>query len=186
MTPKFFSNQLEFRKWLDKNHKKESELIVGFYKVGSGKPSMTWSQSVDQALCFGWIDGIRRSVDEQSYSIRFTPRKLTSNWSKVNLDKVKELTKQGLMQPAGLEVFEKRKKDKSGNYSYESEAKVFADNYEKKFKANKTAWSFFTTQAPSYKKMVARWIMSAKQEKTQLSRLEKAMTESEIQKRLFK
>ncbi len=186
MKPIFFLSQLEFRKWLKKYHKKETELLVGYYKVGSGKPSMTWSQSVDEALCFGWIDGIRKSIDGESYSIRFTPRNVTSIWSTINIKKVKELTRQGLMHPAGLEVYRNRKKEKSGVYSFESGSKKFSKKFERKFKANKKGWDFFTKQAPSYKKMIIHWIMSAKQEKTQLSRFEKIMIESEKQKRLFR
>lgn len=186
MKPLFFSSQLEFRKWLNKNHKKETELLVGFYKVGSGKPSMTWSQSVDEALCFGWIDGIRKSLDEVSYCIRFTPRRPTSVWSIININKVKKLTEQGLMKPAGQEVFRKRKKEKSGIYSFENDAKIFTENFENTFMANKKAWAFFTIQAPSYKKTIIHWIMTAKQEKTRLTRLDKTITESEKQKRLFR
>jgi len=184
ITPIFFSNQQEFRKWLTKNHKKETELIVGYYKVGTGKPSMTWSHSVDQALCFGWIDGVRRSIDSESYCIRFTPRKQTSRWSDVNIKKVAELIKQGLMQPAGVEIFNKRKREESKLYSFENAGKQLAQNLEKKFKANKAAWSFFTKQAPSYKKMIVHWITSAKREETQLTRLEQAITESVKQKRI--
>ena len=185
MKPIFFSSQLEFRKWLEKNHKKETELLVGYYKVGSGKPSMNWSQSVDEALCFGWIDGIRRSIDKESYCIRFTPRKLSSNWSAVNIKKVETLIKQQLMRQAGLEAFSHRKKEKSKIYSFENGAKKFTDSFESKFKLNKKAWDFFNSQPPSYQKMVIHWIMSAKQESTQLSRLEKTITESKKQKRLF-
>jgi len=184
ITPKYFSNQQEFRKWLVKNHKKEAELIVGYYKVGTGKPSMTWSQSVDQAICFGWIDGVRRSIDSESYCIRFTPRKPTSNWSAVNIRKVAELIKLDLMQPVGLEIFNKRKREESKLYSFENAGKQLAQNLEKKFKANKAAWSFFTKQAPSYKKMIVHWITSAKREETQLTRLEQAITESVKQKRI--
>ena len=181
----FFPTQLDFRKWLEENHKKEKELIVGFYKVDSGKPSMTWSQSVDQALCFGWIDGIRKSIDKESYCIRFTPRRPTSIWSTVNINKVETLIKQGLMQPAGLEIYKQRKEEKSGIYSFENEAKKFSDNFEKRFKANSEAWNFFISQAKSYQKTAIHWIMSAKQEKTQISRLEKVIIESEKQKRFF-
>ncbi len=117
MNPVFFSGPAEFRKWLEQNHDKENELLVGFYKVNSGKLNMTWSQSVDEALCFGWIDGIRRSVDKDSYCIRFTPRRPGSNWSAVNLRKVKELMQQGLMQPPGIEIFNRRKKPKPGTES---------------------------------------------------------------------
>lgn len=185
MKPTFFSNQLEFRAWLEKNHRVEAELLVGFYKVDSGKPSMTWSQSVDQALCFGWIDGIRKSVDSESYCIRFTPRRKTSIWSAVNIKKVEELTQQGLMQPAGFEAFSYRKEERSTLYSFERDAIKLADSFADKFKANKKAWKFFTTQAQSYQKSTIYWIMSAKQEKTQLSRLEKVIAESEKQIRLW-
>lgn len=108
MTPTFFATQAAFREWLEKHHKKETELLVGFYKVSSGKPSMTWSQSVDQALCFGWIDGVRRSIDNESYSIRFTPRRSSSIWSAINIQKVEELTKAGLMTPEGQKAFDLR------------------------------------------------------------------------------
>ena len=108
MKPTFFAKQSDFRKWLEKNHKKETELVVGFHKVDSGNPSMTWSQSVDEALCFGWIDGVRKSIDQDRYQIRFTQRKSTSTWSAINIKKVDALIKQGLMQPAGLESFKNR------------------------------------------------------------------------------
>ena len=111
MTPTFFAKQIDFREWLEKNHKSEMELLVGFYKVNSGKPSMTWPQSVDEALCFGWIDGVRKSIDKDTYQIRFTPRKLTSIWSAVNIQKVETLIKLGLMQTAGLEIFKNRKEN---------------------------------------------------------------------------
>jgi len=142
MNPVYFQDQNEFRKWLEKNHKKESEIIAGYYKVGTGKPGMTWSQSVDQAICFGWIDGIRRSIDKERYSIRFTPRKLTSIWSNVNIKKVEELKKKGLMKKPGLEVFNNRKDSKSGIYSFEKEITKLDDNFERLFKANKIAWDF--------------------------------------------
>src|SRR3982750_2979374 len=113
MTPTFFAEQADWRKWLEKNHQKEYELLVGFYKVNSGKPSITWSQAVDEALCFGWIDGVRTSIDKQRYQIRFTQRNATSIWSTINIQKVNNLTKRGLMQPAGLASFEKRTANKS-------------------------------------------------------------------------
>ncbi|MCF8370431.1 MAG: YdeI/OmpD-associated family protein [Bacteroidales bacterium] len=185
MKPIFFADQTEFRKWLEENHLKVTEALVGFYKIGSGKLNMTWSQSVDEALCFGWIDGIRRSVDQESYCIRFTPRKKTSNWSAINISKVEELTKKGLMQKAGIDAFKNRKEEKSKIYSFETDAKKFNAEYESIFKASQKAWDFFISQAPSYQKTMIHWIMSAKQEKTQLSRLEKAISESEKQKRLW-
>lgn len=182
MTPTFFSTHEEFRKWLTKNHKKETELLVGYYKVDSGKPSMTWSQSVDQALCFGWIDGVRRSIDDKSYCIRFTPRRPTSIWSDINIKKVAELTKLGLMNPEGQKAFALRKEHKSRIYSHEKETAVLTSEFEKQFKKNKAAWNYFMEQAPSYKKVMIHWIMSAKQEKTRQSRLEKTITASEQQK----
>lgn len=185
MEPVFFTDQTKFRKWLELNHKQETELLVGYYKVKTGKPSMTWPESVNQAICFGWIDGIRKSINEESYCIRFTPRRNTSTWSAVNIEKVKKLSKQGLMKPAGLKAFANRKEEKSKIYSYENENKALRLDFEKKFKANKTAWKFFTAQAPYYQKITTIWIMSAKQEKTRLSRLEKAITSSKDQKRLW-
>jgi uncharacterized protein YdeI (YjbR/CyaY-like superfamily) len=185
MKPKFFATQAEFRKWLEANHAKESELLVGFHKVDSGKPSMTWSQSVDQALCFGWIDGVRRSIDAESYSIRFTPRRKTSIWSAVNIRKVEELSKQGLMQQAGLEAFKHRKAETSGIYSFENQPKTLPKNYEKKFRSNKKAWQFFAEQAPSYRRVMFFYILSAKQEATRLKRLEKVIAASGKRKRVM-
>src|SRR5436190_19039231 len=169
--PTFFSKQSDFRKWLQKNYKKETELLVGFYKVGSGKPSMTWSQSVDEALCFGWIDGVRKSIDKESYQIRFTQRKSTSIWSAINIKKIEELTKQGLMQPSGLASFEKRIEGKSKIYSYEKDEVEFTRDFKKQFKANKKAWEYFQSLAPSYRKVSTHWVMSAKQESTKIKRL---------------
>jgi uncharacterized protein YdeI (YjbR/CyaY-like superfamily) len=181
----YFANQTEFREWLDKNHKKETEIIVGFYKVGTGKPSLTWPQSVDQALCFGWIDGIRRSIDQDSYSIRFTPRRPGSNWSAVNIKKANELIEKGLMEPAGMKLFSLRKQEKSEVYSYENMPERLPDSMEISFRENEKAWSFFSCQAPSYQKTRIYWIMSAKQEATQISRLIKLIAACEQQKRLF-
>lgn len=182
--PIFFADQSLFRQWLETHYQTDSELLVGFYKVGSGKPSMTWPESVDQALCFGWIDGVRKSIDEDSYSIRFTPRKPTSIWSAVNIDKVAKLTAAGLMLPAGTEAFKRRKTEKSRVYSFENAAKQLSEPLEKQFKADPQAWEFFTNQAPSYQKTIIHWIMSAKQETTQLTRLQKAIAESHTQKRI--
>jgi uncharacterized protein YdeI (YjbR/CyaY-like superfamily) len=179
MSHTFFPTQADFRKWLAENHDKETELLVGYYKVNSGKPSMTWPESVDQALCFGWIDGIRRSIDEESYSVRFTPRRPDSIWSAVNVNKVEALTKQGLMMPAGVKAFGFLKKDKSKIYSFESQTKKLPAEYQKLFKANKKAWAFFKNLAPSYYRTSVHWIVSAKQEKTRLSRLEKIIAASE-------
>ena len=171
----FFETQAKFRKWLEKHHKKKTELLVGFYKVGSNKPSITWSESVDQALCFGWIDGVRKSIDKESYTIRFTPRKPTSIWSAINIRKVKELSESGLMTPAGKKAFDLRTESKSRVYSHENEAGKLDRSFERQFKSNKVAWDFFNDQAPSYRKVMIHWITTAKQEKTKLSRLEKTI-----------
>ena len=184
MTATFFPTPQDFRNWLEKNHKTETEIIVGFYKIGSKRQSITWSEAVDQALCFGWIDSVRRSIDNESYSNRFTPRKPTSIWSAINIKKVEDLTKAGLMQDAGFEAFKLRKENKSRIYSHETENVKLSAEYEEQFKANKKAWEFFEKQAPSYKKVMTHWIMSAKQQKTQISRLEKTITESEKGKRV--
>lgn len=171
MAPTFFPTPADFRRWLEKNHATAKELLVGFYKVGSGKPSITWPESVDQALCFGWIDGVRKRVDDDSYTIRFTPRKPTSTWSAVNIQRVKELTRLGLMTPAGLKAFEARKENKSGIYSYEQRTAELPPEYEKVLKANRAAWTFCQAQPASYRKAVMWWIVSARQEPTRLKRL---------------
>lgn len=171
--PLFFANQEAFREWLEQNHAQESELLVGFYKVGTGKPSMTWSESVDQALCFGWIDAVRKSIDAESYSIRFTPRRANSIWSAVNIRKVEELTQKGLMQEAGLKAFSLRKPEKSVIYAYENEPQSLSESFETVFKKHESAWNFFIAQAPSYRNSIIHWIMSAKQTQTQITRLEK-------------
>lgn len=180
----FFTTQNDFRTWLEKYHREEKELLVGFYKVGSKIPSMTWSESVDQALCFGWIDGVRRSIDAESYCIRFTPRKRSSIWSHINIEKVHRLTALGLMAPEGLKAFQQREIEKSGIYSHENDVATLEIEYEKKFKSNTVAWDFFNKQAPSYKKVTLHWIMRAKLEKTRLSRLEKIIQISSEQRRL--
>jgi uncharacterized protein YdeI (YjbR/CyaY-like superfamily) len=184
MQPIFFKHPSEFRYWLEQNHLTETEVLVGFYKKNSNKPSLTWSQSVDQALCFGWIDSVRKSIDEECYCIRFTPRKPTSIWSGINIKKVEELTKNGLMQPAGLAAYNNRKEEKSKVYSFENETKELDSEFENLFKKNIIAWDFFISQAPSYKKAVIHWIMTAKQETTKHSRLLKTIRESENHKRI--
>lgn len=184
MQAKFFPTQEDFRHWLEENHATEAELLVGFYKVDTKKPSMTWSQSVDQALCFGWIDGVRKTIDNESYSIRFTPRRPTSIWSTININKVAELTQQGLMQEAGLVAFSKKQEHKSNIYAYEKAPALLDEIFEKQFQANKQAWVFFQSQAPSYKTVIIHWIMSAKQDATKMSRLAKIIAESEAGRRI--
>lgn len=173
MKPTFFKTPLDFRKWFEKHHDKEQELLVGFYKKDSGKPSITWPESVDEALCFGWIDGIRRGVDEYSYTIRFTPRRARSVWSAVNIKRVGELTEQGRMQPAGLDAFAARKENRSGIYSYEQRTAELPEEYRRLVQKNKAAWKFFEEQSSSYRKAAVWWVLSAKKEETRLSRLDK-------------
>lgn len=178
-SPVFFAKKSEFRKWLQKNHKKETELLVGFYKVNSEMPSMSWSESVDEALCFGWIDGMRKSIDDVSYQIRFSKRNDSSIWSAINIKKIESLTKRGLMQPAGLESFAKRTEGRSKIYSHENEEVDFAPDFKKQFKTNKKAWTYFQSLAPSYKKISVRWVMTAKQKATQIKRLNELIAQSE-------
>lgn len=182
--PTFFSSQWDFRKWLEKNHAKTHELFVGFYKVNSGKLSMTWSQSVDQAICFGWIDGIRKSIDDESYFIRFTPRKTSSIWSAINIKKVDDLSKQGLMHQAGLVNFSHRKPHKSKIYTYEKEPVKFSNVFEKKFRTNKKAWAFFQTLPPSYHNSAIDWVMNAKKEVTSIKRLDELINDSEAGRKI--
>jgi len=182
--PTFFSDQYEFRKWLEENHEREAELIVGFYKVGSGKPSMTWSQSVDQALCFGWIDAVRKSIDKDSYLIRFTKRRPKSIWSAVNIKKVEELTKLGLMKPAGIAAFNLREESRSRIYSYEKENIKLSSEFDDRFRANTKAWSFFQSLPPSYQKPAIKWVMSAKQEATREKRFQELVRDSEAGRKI--
>jgi uncharacterized protein YdeI (YjbR/CyaY-like superfamily) len=179
MHPVFFANQEEFRQWLEKNHQTKTELQVGYYKVDTGKPSLTWSESVDQALCFGWIDGVRKSLDAESYTIRFTPRNPKSTWSAVNISKVEELTEKGLMKPAGLAKYNQRKESKSRVYSYENLPEELSELFAKQFMENKKAWNYYQSKAPSYRKVTARWVMSAKQEATRLKRLQNLIASCE-------
>lgn len=171
MNPVFFKTTAGLRKWFEKNHNKEKELWVGYYKKDSRLKGITWSESVDQALCFGWIDGIRKSIDDKSYTNRFTPRKPGSNWSAININKVKVLTKLGLMKPAGIDAFKKLDKKKAGVYSFEQKKIVLDPTFEKIFKSNKTAWKNFSSMAPSYQRTSIHWVISAKQETTRLKRL---------------
>ena len=179
MEPTFFASQAEFRKWLEKNHKKATELLVGFWKKGSGKRSMSWSESVDQALCFGWIDGVRRRVDDNTYTIRFTPRRPKSVWSKINIDKVEKLKELGLMRPSGLAAYNRKEDHRSVIYSYENRPREFDPEFEKKFRKKKKAWQFFEAQPPGYRRLMIYWVTSAKQEETRLSRFARLIANSE-------
>jgi uncharacterized protein YdeI (YjbR/CyaY-like superfamily) len=184
MKIKYFRSPSDFRRWLEKNHATRQELWVGYHKKNSRQPSMTWPESVDEALCFGWIDGIRKSVDDLRYMIRFTPRRRGSIWSAVNIKRARELSDKGLMEPAGMAAFNARKENKSGIYSYEQRSANLDVPYEKKLKQNKVAWNFFYAQPPSYRKAVGWWIVSAKQEVTRVKRLERLIRESARGKRL--
>jgi uncharacterized protein YdeI (YjbR/CyaY-like superfamily) len=168
----FFPTPRDFRAWLKAHHAEAGELLVGYYKKESGRPSLTWPESVDEALSFGWIDGVRRRIDDVSYSIRFTPRRKGSTWSAINIRRVAVLTKEGRMHAAGLAAFSRRSKKKSGIYSYEQRDQARLDPpHEKQFKANKKAWAFFQAQPPGYRQLAIYWIVSAKKDETRRARL---------------
>jgi uncharacterized protein YdeI (YjbR/CyaY-like superfamily) len=184
MEPKFFAAPAGWRRWLEKHHAQQTELLVGFHKKDSGKPSMTWSESVDVALCFGWIEGVRRRIDEMSYSIRFTPRKPASIWSAINIRRVEHLMGSGLMHPAGTQAFEARTEKRSRIYSFEQERVEFTGEQEQEFKAHQSAWNFFETQPISYRRPATWWVVSAKREETRRRRLAALIAVSERRDRL--
>jgi uncharacterized protein YdeI (YjbR/CyaY-like superfamily) len=167
----FFKSPAELRPWLKAHHASATELRLGFYKKHSGKIGITYAEALDEALCFGWIDGVRHGLNETSYAIRFSPRKPKSIWSMVNIKRVGELTQLGLMQPSGLEKFSRRDPKKLRRYAYEEKTRPLAAVYANQLKANKSAAAFFHAQAPWYQRTVNWWIMSAKQEATRLKRL---------------
>jgi len=174
---RFFRSPAEFRRWLQKNHARERELWVGFYKKESGRPSLTWPESVGEALCFGWIDGVRKRVDETSYTIRFTPRKADSFWSAVNTRRVAELTKAGRMAPAGLRAFERRDQERTNRYSYERAAAKLTPAEVRRMKES-GGWEFFQSLPPSYRRSVTWWVVSAKKDDTRRRRLETVIAAS--------
>jgi uncharacterized protein YdeI (YjbR/CyaY-like superfamily) len=182
--PKFFATPDAFRKWLDKHHATSREQWVGYYKKASGKPSITWPESVDQALCYGWIDGLRKSIDEDSYMIRFTPRRPNSIWSAVNIRRAKELGKLGLMKPAGKKAFKIRDEAKANRYSFEQDNVVLDKAFEKQFRADRRAWEFFQQQPPGYRKIGAWYVMSAKRDETRQKRLQILISHSASSKRI--
>jgi uncharacterized protein YdeI (YjbR/CyaY-like superfamily) len=184
MKVRFFRTPAELREWFDRCHETEAELWVGYHHKDTGKPTLTWSESVDEALCVGWIDGIRKRHDEHSYKIRFTPRRARSIWSAVNLRKVAALNKAGRMRPAGLKAFEARDPTKCAIYSYEQVSFELPEPYRGLMRKNKKAWTFFEAQPPGYRKIVTRYIMSAKKEETRLARIRKVIDLSARQKRL--
>ena len=186
MKPEFFQTPADFGNWLEKNHATATELWVGFHKKDSGKPSITWPESVDQALCFGWIDGIRKGLDENSYQIRFTPRRRGSIWSAINIKRAEDLVGQKQMRPTGLKAFAARIENKSAIYSYEQRSTELSEAYATLLKKNNAAWNFFGNQPPSYRKMIGWWIVSAKKEETRMARLTKLISESAKGKRLLR
>jgi uncharacterized protein YdeI (YjbR/CyaY-like superfamily) len=178
MKPKFFSSPEVFRQWLEKNHDRANELLVGFHKKDSGKKSVTYPQALDEALCFGWIDGVRRTLNESSYTIRFTPRKPRSIWSNVNVRHVERLKKESRMAEPGLKAYALRDPKRTGIYAFERPAREFSPEFEKRFRANKAAWEFFQSEPPSIRKVCIFWVMGAKKEETRLRRLESLIDSS--------
>ena len=169
--PIFFKSPAELQRWFAKNHAKAKDLGVGYYQASSGKRNLTWPLAVDEALCVGWIDGVRRTIDADRYTIRFTPRRARSIWSQVNIARAKELIADGRMQPAGLRAFEGRDEERTRQYSFEQDKPVFTRAQEREFRANQEAWTFFQSQPPSYRKPATWWVISAKKDETKARRL---------------
>jgi uncharacterized protein YdeI (YjbR/CyaY-like superfamily) len=167
----YFRSPAEFRIWLERHHADGSELQVGYWKKATGKPSLTWSESVDEALCFGWIDGVRRSVDEERFTIRFTPRKPTSTWSAINIAKFEKLESEGRMTEPGRAAFAKRRENRSGIYSYEQRPEALPTELRKLLDRSKSAARDFDGRSASYRRAAIWWVVSAKTEATRLRRL---------------
>ena len=184
MDPIFFASPAEFGAWLAENHASASELWVGFWKKHTGQPALTWPQSVDEALCYGWIDGVRKSVDADRYVIRFSPRKARSGWSEVNLKRMGELIEAGLVRPAGMAAYEARDVEKTRSYSYENRTQPLEPDLEERFRANPEAWAFFSTQPPGYQRMATWFVMSGKQPATRLRRLTTLIAVSQARRRI--
>lgn len=185
MKPTFFASPADFGAWLEKHHETADEVWVGFYKKASGKPSLTWSEAVDEALCFGWIDSRQQGIDDESYAMRFTPRRSRSNWSLVNVRKVGKLKAEGRMRPPGLEAFERRADERSGTYSYEQRYDAKLDEAsEERFRANEKAWAFFQSQPPWYRGTAIWLVVSAKRAETREKRLATLIEESEQGRRI--
>jgi uncharacterized protein YdeI (YjbR/CyaY-like superfamily) len=185
MDPTFFATPAAWRAWLARHHATAAELWVGFYKRGSGRPSITWPESVDQALCYGWIDGVRRSLGPESYAIRFTPRRPGSTWSKVNLQRVGELEALGLMQPAGQAAHAARTAAKSGIYAYEQRDQArLTPEQEREFKRNRKAWAYFQAEAPWYRRTATYWVISAKRAENRAKRLATLIADSAAGRRI--
>lgn len=184
MQPKFFTSPEKFRQWLERNHDGATDLLVGFHKKSSHKKSITYAEALDEALCFGWIDGVRKNLNETSYTIRFTPRKPKSIWSNVNVNHVERLQKEGRMHRAGLEAYERRAPERTGIYSFENAPRELPPEYEKTFRQNKAAWKFFQEQPPGYKRLMVFRTVSAKKEETRLRRLKQLIESSEKGERM--
>jgi uncharacterized protein YdeI (YjbR/CyaY-like superfamily) len=184
VAPRFFRSREAFRAWLEKHHATEPELWVGFYRKASGKGGLTYPESVDEALCFGWIDGVKKRVDEASYMHRFTPRTRDSYWSAVNTKRFEQLFKSGVVAGPGLEAFERRDRKKTEKYSFERKSAAFDPAVERAFRANAPAWTFFRAQPQGYQRLLTFWVMSAKQESTRLRRLEMLAAKSAKGERL--
>ena len=181
--PRFFATEADFRRWLEANHETAPELLVGFWKKGSGKPSIDWPQARDQALCFGWIDGIRKSLGDDAYTVRFTPRRKGSIWSKVNVERFEALTASGQMTPAGVRAYQQNK-HKSGLYAYENEQKELTPAEEKLFRRNKRAWADWEKRPAGYRRSALHWITSAKRDETRVKRLAQLIEDSAAGRRL--
>lgn len=182
--PRFFRTPAEYRAWLEKNHDRHTELLVGFYKKSSGKKGITYEEALDESLCFGWIDGVRRSVDDERSTIRFTPRRQKSNWSLKNIRRVGELKRLGRMAPAGLEAFERRDPGEAGTYSFEQAKPELGPDLARRFRRNRKAWRFWEAQPPGYRKAATWWVVSAKREETRLRRLAALIEDSANGRRL--
>lgn len=182
--PTFFATPAAWRRWLAANHAKADALLVGFWKRDAGKPSITWPESVDEALCYGWIDGVRRRIDEASYSIRFTPRKPGSTWSRTNIARMEALSAEGRVKPAGHAAYAARREAKSGTYSYEQGAVEMPAAFLAAFKRRRVAWRFFDEQPASYRKMATWWVASAKREETRQRRFDALVEASSRAERL--
>ena len=178
MDATFFATPEAFRRWLEEHHADRKELMVGFHKRATGRPSITWPQAVDEALCFGWIDGVRRRLDEDSYVVRFTPRRRRSTWSAVNIRRAEELIEEGRMAPAGLKAFELRTQANSSMYSYERTDAKLDPEQERRFRRNRRAWTYFQAQPPWYQRAAAWWVVSAKREETRRRRLDRLIEDS--------
>jgi uncharacterized protein YdeI (YjbR/CyaY-like superfamily) len=185
MKPTFFATPREFRGWLEAHHATDTELLVGFYKRGTGKPSISWPESVDEALCFGWIDGVRKSLSDEAYTIRFTPRKRTSNWSAINVTRVAALESLGRMAPAGRAAFAARTPERTGVYSFERDVEAqLTQGEEKKLRANAAAAAFFDAQPPWYRRAAKHWVVSAKREATRARRLDQLIRDSAANRKI--